>query len=381
MDFTPTEDRRMLADMIGRFVREQYPLETRHLNAGLEEGFSREAWRQFAELGVVGALLSEEAGGFGGGGFDIMTVFQELGRGLVVEPFLSSAVLGAGALLRSRSPAHKVVVERVIAGDTLLAFAHGEPDSRYDLADVQTTAVPAGSGWSISGTKAVVLNGGSADHLVVSARLEGGRTDEAGIALFVVDAGAEGVARRAYGTIDGGQACEISFDNVAAGPDDVVGDPGNGLEIIEAVNARAILAVCAEALGAMEAARDLTLEYLGTRKQFGQPIGGFQALQHRMADMLTEIEQVRSAVINAAGHLDAPRRDREIMASAAKNLIGRVGRLVAEETIQLHGGIGMTWEYSLPHYAKRLVMIDHQFGDTDHHLERFMALSASASDS
>ncbi len=378
MDFTPTDDRRMLADMIERFVREQYPLETRHLNAGLEEGFSRDIWQQFAELGVVGALLPEDAGGFGGGGFDIMTVFQELGRGLVVEPFLSSVVLGSGALLASETGPHKTLVEEVIAGNTLLAFAHGEPDSRYDLADVQTVATPTDGGWSLSGKKAVVLNGASADHLIVSARTAGDRRDEAGIALFLVDAGGDGVSRRGYGTIDGGQACEISFDKAVVGPDAIIGEPGNAFETIERVTAQAILAVCAEALGAMEAARDITLEYLGTRKQFGQPIGGFQALQHRMADMLTEIEQARSAVINAAGHLEAPRRQREIMASAAKNLIGRVGRLVSEETIQLHGGIGMTWEYSLPHYAKRLVMIDHQFGDTDHHLERFMTLSGSA---
>ncbi|MEL6364531.1 MAG: acyl-CoA dehydrogenase family protein [Pseudomonadota bacterium] len=378
MDFSLSDDRRMLQETVERYVREQYDHETRMKIAGSEDGTSSEKWAEMAELGLVGAFLPEEAGGFGGAGYDIVVVMKELGRGIVVEPFLATAVMGAGAIAVAGTDAQKAMLEEVIAGAKTLAFAHGEPASRYDYAHVETRAEKSGDGWTLTGAKAVVPNGDGADMLVVSARVSGDAADEAGLALFLVDASAEGVERRGYPTVDGYRAAEITLSNVKVGADGVLGEPGAAYDVIEQVIARGVLALCAEATGAMETARDLTLEYLKQRNQFGQPIGRFQALQHRMVDVCMEIEQANSAVTFAAASLEAPRAERERALSAAKSLIGRVGRLVAEEAIQLHGGNGMTWEYAIPHYCKRLTMIDHMLGDTDHHLERFIRFNKAA---
>lgn len=379
MDFTHTEERRMLGETIARFLADNYTMETRNKLAESDEGFSRDYWARMAELGIIGALFSEEDGGFGGKGFDISAVFEELGRAAVVEPFLQSGVLGGGLIAALGSDAQKAVLESVMAGETLVALAHGEPEGRYELAEVATRAEQEGSGWKLAGQKAVVTSGDSADLLVVSARVSGALDDPDGIALFLVDANAEGIERRGYPTMDGGRAAEIALNGVTVEGSALLGKPGAAYEALEAACAAATLAICAEAVGAMEASKELTLEYLRTRTQFGRPIGQFQALQHRMADVLIEIEQARSSVINAAGHLDADRLTRERSVSAAKNMIGRVGKLVAEETIQLHGGIGMTHEYALPHFAKRIVMIDHMLGDSDHHLQRYIELAREAS--
>ncbi len=374
MDFNHTQERQMLADMTGRFVREQYPIEKRHEIAASQEGFSRELWSQMAELGLIGALFPEEAGGFGGTGFDIAVVFEQLGRGLVVEPFLASLL--AGTVLSRGNESQKSLLENVISGETILALAHGEPASRYMLSHVETTATKTGEGWQLNGNKAVVINGDTADQLIVSARVNGEMDDTDGIALFLVPADTDGINRRGTSTVDGYRTAEIALSNVAVGEDAVVGDAGDAYANLQTSYLLGTLAVCAEALGAIEVAIELTLDYMKTRKQFGVPIGKFQALQHRMADMMTEREQIRSAVINAAGNLDLV--DREWYISAAKNLVGRSGRLIAEETIQMHGGIAMTWEYAAGHYAKRIVMIDHMFGDVDHHLERIMKLGRVA---
>lgn len=374
MDFNHTEERQMLADMAGRFVREQYPIETRHEVAKSDDGFSRETWAQMAELGIIGALFAEDAGGFGGSGFDIAVVFEEFGKGLVVEPFLANLL--AGTVLNQGNDSQKSQVESVIGGETLLAFAHGEPASRYDLAHVETTAEKSGDGWILNGNKAVAISGDSADQLVVSARTSGEKNDGDGICLFLVDVKTSGVNRRSYPTVDGYRAADIALTDVALSADALIGTEGQGLSIINEAVAKGTLAVCAEALGAIDVAIDMTLDYLKTRKQFGVPIGKFQALQHRMADMMTEREQIRSAVINAAGHLESDERDWHI--SALKNLVGRSGRMIAEEAIQMHGGIAMTWEYAVGHYAKRIVMIDHLFGDVDHHLERIIKLGRAA---
>jgi hypothetical protein len=369
MDFHLSDERQMLKETAERFIRERYPLERRHEFAKSTLGFSRQMWGEFAELGLIGALLPPQAGGFGGTGEDIALVFEALGRGLVVEPFLASGVLGAWPLAEAGDAA---TVAEVIEGKRLLALAHGEPDGRYSLSHVRTRARQTNEGWQISGTKAVVLNGCAADMLIVSARVAGGPADETGIALFRVDPGQEGVAHRSYATIDGGMASEIALGGALGEP---IGVPGEAYPVIERAIGRGVLALAAEALGAMEVAKDLTLHYLRTRVQFGQPIGINQALQHRMVDMLLEIEQLRSAVMLAASTLEAGRAVRERNLSAAKHLAGRVGRLVAEEAIQMHGGIGMTWEAAVPHYAKRIVMIDHLLGDADHHLERFIRFS------
>ena len=369
MDFNHTEERQMLAETVGRFVADKYAIDRRHKIVDMETGYDPEVWAEMAELGLVGALFTEEAGGFGGTGFDVMVVFEQLGKGLVVEPFLPNLVAGSVLARAGRTD----LIEEIIAGGTLAAFAHGEPSSRYDLSDVQTTAVKDGNDYVLNGAKAVVMGGDAADHLVVSARLSGERRDETGIALFLVPGDA--VERRGYGTADGYRAAEIRLDDVRVPADALLSD--DGFAWIADAQRIGTVAVCAEALGAMQVCADMTLDYLKTRKQFGVVIGKFQALAHRMADVLTEIEEARSIVINAAGNLGTEREDWHV--SAAKNFIGRAGKLVAEESIQLHGGIAMTWEYAVGHYAKRLVMIDAMFGDTDHHLERCIALGRERS--
>ena len=375
MNFEHTEDRRMLSDMLRRFVTEQYDFATRERNAQSSEGYSVQFWRRYAELGAIGALFTEADGGLGGAGFDISVVFEALGRGLVVEPFLDALMVGS-AIAQAGTPAQREALDGLIAGAITAALAQAEPDSGYELERVTTRAERSGGGWVLNGTKAVVAAGEHADLFLVSARTSGADDDVDGISLFLVSAGTPGLTLRGYGLIDGGRAADLSLANVNLAPEALLGEAGGGHALLERAVGRGILALCAEAVGAMDCARDATLEYLRTRRQFGTPIGSFQALQHRMADVLLEIEQARSAVINAAAALDHPdRATRERALSAAKFTIGRIGTLVAEESIQLHGGIGMTWELPLAHYAKRLVMIDHQLGDEDHHLRRYIALA------
>lgn len=374
MNFQHTEDRRMLADTLNRFVSEQYGIDTRNRIAYGDTGMDEALWARFAELGAIGALFPEAEGGFGGAGFDIAVVFEALGRGLVSEPFLGALTVGR-ALCLAGTAEQKTHIANLIDGSTVAALAHEEAHSHYQLSRVETRAVRDGDAWLLSGHKAVVIQGEQAQLLLVSARTAGATDSEEGISLFLVPGDAAGLSKRGYGCIDGGRAADITLDRVRVGSQALLGPQDQGLSILEDVVAHGILAVCSEALGAMEVAKNDTLEYLRTRKQFGVTIGSFQALQHRMADLLLEIEQSRSAVINAAAALDAERVPRERALSAAKYTIGRIGALVAEESIQLHGGIGMTWELPLSHYAKRLVMIDHQWGDEDHHLERYIRLS------
>ncbi|SAL40533.1 acyl-CoA dehydrogenase family protein [Caballeronia telluris] len=377
MDFQHTEDRRMLADTLNRFISEQYAFETRDAIARSATGFSREMWGRFAELGIVGALFSEADGGFGGEGFDIAVVFESLGRGLVVEPFLGALVVGR-MVAETGGDAQKTLVARLIEGSAVAALAHDEPGSHYELARVSTRATRAADGhWTLNGAKGVVQQGEAADVFLVSARTRGQDDAEDGISLFLVPRDAAGVSVRGYPTIEGGRAAEVVFNDVHLSGDALLGAPDAGFATLERGIGFGVLALAAEALGAMDVAKDFTLDYLRTRKQFGVAIGSFQALQHRMADLLLEIEQARSSVINAAAALGAGRVARERALSAAKYSVGRIGARVAEECIQLHGGIGMTWELPLAHYAKRLVMIDHQFGDEDHHLERYIALGKS----
>jgi alkylation response protein AidB-like acyl-CoA dehydrogenase len=378
MNFEHTEERRMLADSLNRFIAEQYHIEARNKTAASPQGFSTPMWQQFAELGVVGALLREEDGGFGGAGFDIAVVFEALGRGLVLEPILGSAVLAAEAIAAAGSQEQKAVLGQIAEASVIAAFAHDEPQSHYELARVTTSARRDGDAWIIDGAKAVVANAEHAQLIVVSARTSGAVDDQNGISLFLVPADSAGLSMVGTPTMDGGRVADLTFSSVRVAAGALLGAEGQGYAALERAVGRGILALCAEALGAMEAAKEATLDYLRTRKQFGVVIGSFQALQHRMADLLLEIGQARSAVINAAAALDADRLTRERALSAAKYSIGRIGTLVAEECIQLHGGIGMTWELPMAHFAKRLVMIDHQLGDEDHHLERYIALGRAA---
>ncbi|NKJ44883.1 MULTISPECIES: acyl-CoA dehydrogenase [unclassified Novosphingobium] len=365
MYFHHSEDRQMLADMLGRYLQQRYPFDIRNKISASPEGWSRTHWAELAELGVVGALFGEGAGGFGGTGFDIAAVFEGLGKALVVEPFLGT--LMAGQALAMAAGKQDALLAEVIAGTTLLAFAHEEPQSRYDVSDVETQALPNSAGWALQGCKAVVPQIEAADRILVSARIAGAPGDEAGIGLFLVDKAAARL--RGYPMVDGGRGGELVLDNT---PATLVAK--DGFPLIEQAIAAGIVALAWEAVAVMDVLKTTTLDYLRTRRQFGVPIGKFQALQHRMATVALEIELARSAAISAADALGQDRRTRERAVSAAKYTIGRVGTLVAEESIQMHGGIGMTWELPLSHYAKRLTMIGHQLGDEDHHLERFIAL-------
>ncbi len=375
MNFDLTEERQMLQDTLRRFLADRYATAERNAIIDSDAGFSSDIWAQLAELGVLGALFTEADGGFGGAGFDITTVFEELGRAGVVEPVLDTAVLGGGLIAALGNDAQKSLVEEVIGGGVHLAFAHGEPASRYDLTRVETTAKADGDDIVLNGRKAVVANAEAAGQLIVSARESGAVDDADGISLFLVPADSSGLSQRGYPMLGGGRAAEVTLDDVRLPASARLGTAGDAFPAIAERVAAANVALAAETLGAMETAVELTREYLMTRKQFGRPIGTFQALAHRFSDLLIELEQARSAVINAAGHLGDADRDRQI--AAARNLIGRVGRLVAEESIQMHGGIGMTQEYELAHIAKRIVMNDHRLGDTDYHMERFIELSAA----
>ncbi|MBW4707149.1 acyl-CoA dehydrogenase family protein [Roseobacter sp. YSTF-M11] len=377
MNFDLTDERQMLQDTLRRFLTDRYTTQVRNDILSIEAGQSVEIWTELAELGVVGALFTEDCGGFGGLGFDLAVVFEELGRAGVVEPFLDNAVLAGGLVAALGDETQRAQLDEVIQGRLQMALAHGEPTTRYDLSRVNTTAVEKEESIVLNGRKAVVVNAEAADVLVISAREAGAVDDEAGISLFLIPRDAQGLTVEGYALLAGGRAAEIVLEDVTIPASARLGVSGEAFAAIEDRIAAANVAICAETLGAMETATRLTQEYLMTRKQFGRPIGSFQALAHRMSDLLIEMEQARSAVINAAGHLESDRVIRERHVSAAKNLIGRAGRLVAEDSIQMHGGIAMTQEYELAHIAKRIVMAEHRFGDCDHHLERFIALSAA----
>lgn len=377
MDFKPTADQQMLSDSLRRFLAERYPLEMRAKLVDSAPGYSVEVWRQLADLGVLGALFDPEVGGYSGAPGDIAVVFETLGGAAVSAPFLASLVAGR-ILAEVGGEAGQVLLNQIIAGQAIVAFAHQEPTSRYDLSQVSTMASASGDGWCLSGAKAVVSHGDAADFFVVTARTSGALTDAGGLSLFLVPADEPGLTLRGYVGVDGARSAELSFQDVAVGVGQLLGAEGEAFELIERVTGLGILALCAEGVGALDVVKDMTADYLRTRTQFGQPIGSFQALQHRMATMLIEIEQARSALTNAVAAMGESRLEREKALSAAKYTLGRVGALVAEEAIQMHGGIGMTWELPMSHYAKRLIMLDHILGDVDHHLERYIALTRAA---
>ncbi|MDB5687580.1 MAG: acyl-CoA dehydrogenase protein, partial [Rhizorhabdus sp.] len=363
MDFHHPEDRQALADTLGRYLFDRYTFTTRDRIALSDAGWSAEHWRALADLGIVGALFGEHAGGYGGDAFDIGVVYQAIGKALVVEPFLGT--LMAGRAIEAISGPDDLLGE-VIAGGKILAFAHQEPLGRYAPESVQTSGSRSGGGWTLSGAKAVIPHLEAADAIVVSARTDGEPGDPSGISLFLVRKDAPGLSVRGYPMIDGGRGGELTLSDT---PATLLGQEHGGFDIVEAVIAAGNVALAWEAVGVMDALKTATLDFLRLRKQFGVAIGKFQVLQHRMATLALEIEQARSAAINAAAVLHADRTVRERAISAAKYTIGRVGTLVAEEVIQLHGGIGMTWELPLSHHAKRLTMIGHQLGDEDYHLE------------
>ena len=376
MDFDLTEEQRLLKDSVEKMLADAYDFEARKRIVASGQGFSPEIWASFAELGLLGLPFAEEHGGFGAGPVETMIVMEAFGGALVVEPYLATVILGGGLVRHAGSPAQQsAILPAVAAGERRLAFAHAERQARYDLFDVETAARRDGDGWTINGRKGLVLGGDTADTLVVSARTAGASRDRHGIGLFVVDADAPGVARRGYPTQDGARAAEITLENVRVEAGAVLGDPAGALPVIERVVDEAIAALCAEAVGAMGSALASTVEYLKTRQQFGTPIGAFQALQHRAADMLVALEQARSMALFAtmmAGAADP--RERRAAISGAKVQVGRSARFIGQQAIQLHGGVGMTMEFRIGHVFKRLTMIDTLFGDADHHL----ALAAEA---
>ncbi|MFO1319446.1 MAG: acyl-CoA dehydrogenase family protein [Burkholderiales bacterium] len=373
MDFDYTEEQRMLQDSITKFLEKNYAFEQRKEIVASRVGYSPTVWEGMASLGLLGVPVPADDGGFGGGGVETMIVMEALGRALSVEPYLGTVVMAAGGIASVGSKEQKdYLLPMVMNGEMRLACAFGEPGSRYDLSHVETTAREEGGFWILDGRKSVVVHGAVADLLVVSARTAGAVGDRDGISLFFVNPGEEGVTGREYPTYDGMRAAEIGFENVQISSDSLIGVAGNGLPILELIVDRAMAALCAEAVGAMEALNDATLEYLKTRQQFGVPIGRFQALQHRMVDMLMHAEQARSMAMLAAVKVDDPDPvERRRCVAAAKELIGRAGRFVGQQAIQLHGGMGMTDELAVGHYVKRLTAIDTMFGDADHQLERF----------
>jgi pimeloyl-CoA dehydrogenase small subunit len=370
MDFALSEEQTLLRNSVERLFTDQYTFEARKRYAQEPGGFGRALWRQYAELGLLGLPFAEEDGGLGGGPVETMIVMQAIGQALALEPYLATVVLGGGLLRRGGSETlRRSLIPQIAAGDLILAFAHTERQARYDLADVATTARRDGSGYVLDGAKSLVLHGDSAKSFIVSARVGGSQREQSGIGLFLVDAAASGVATRGYDTVDGQRAAEVTLAGVKVGADAVIGEPGAAFPLIERIADVAMAALAAEAVGAMAAMHETTVDYLKTRKQFGTTIGSFQALQHRAADMLVALEQARSMALLATMMADEEDvRERRAAISAAKVQIGRSGRLVGQQAIQLHGGIGMTMEAKVGHYFKRVTTIDTLFGDADYHL-------------
>ena len=371
MDFSFNEIQAMLDDSVEKFIANDYDFETRQKYAASDRGYSPEIWQTFAELGWTSVPFSEEDGGFGGGPADLMVLMLRFGKGLVVEPYLANIVLAGGVLRRVASAAQKERwLHPVIAGELQAALAYAEPQSRYDIADIRTTAVVDGDGWALNGGKGVVFNGGNAELLIVSARTSGGQTDADGITLFAVPADSQGVGVRAYPTVDGQQAAEIHLDNVAVDASAVVGEPDGGFAALDAAIDDATLAVSAEAVGIMQIMMDKTVEYSKNRMQFGVPIGSFQALQHRMVDMFTDCEQSYSLLLWATMRAAQGEADAKRAISSIKYQVGTAGRKVGQEAVQIHGGMGVSWEVDVAHYFKRLTTIDQIFGNADWHLDR-----------
>lgn len=376
MDFSVSDEQLMLADSVARFIDNDYDFETRQEIAGSDLGFSPENWRTYAELGWTAVPFEESDGGLGGGPIELMLIMEQFGRGLVVEPYLATIVMAGGVLKRDASAEQKAGwLSGVIGGKLQAALAFSEPQGRFDISDIATQAKANGDKYLLSGRKNVVLNGGNADLLIIPARTSGSQKDQRGITLFAVAADSPGISRKCYTTVDAHQAADISLENVEAGAGSILGEVGGGFATLQSVIDDATLAVCAEAIGIIRAMHDKTVEYSRNRVQFGVPIGTFQALQHRMVDTLVACEQTYSlllwtAMVNAAGDPEA----RQAI-SALKYQVGTSGQRVGQEAVQIHGGMGVSWELDIGHYFKRLTTIGLLFGNADFHLKRYVELS------
>jgi alkylation response protein AidB-like acyl-CoA dehydrogenase len=375
MDFSLNEEQQMLADLVARFVERQCDFEARRVSASSDRGWSEDNWTALAETGLLALALDEQYGGLGAGAEEMLVVMEAFGRGLVLEPYLASALVGAPLLQRVGSAQHKEhLLPTLASGELRISLAALEPQSRFDLCDVACIARETQDGFRLVGRKSVVSHGDSADWLIVSARTSGAQTDPHGISLFLIDANSPGVIVRSFAGLDGQRVAEVQFDGVNVARDALLGTVHEALKDLEWAVDRACFALCAEAVGCMDRLIELTVEYLQTRKQFGKPIGTFQVLQHRVAEMLGLSEQARSITHYAAANLNGEHHDRARAVSAAKTLVGRAGRLIGQHATQLHGGMGMTDELAAGWFFKRLTVIDMTWGDSDHYVERYGTL-------
>lgn len=374
MNFELTEEQRMIQESVERFVNENYELDNRIALSAKDPGFSTEYWQTMAELGWLGLPFSEADGGFGGNQIDIMVVMEQFGRGLVLEPYLASVVMGGGAVRRGGSEALKQeILPGVIDGTKQLAFAYAEQQSRFDLDDVVTSARKDGENFVINGHKSMVLNAETADHIVVSARTSGGQVDQNGITMFLIDADADGVKRENFPTVDGLRASEITLTDVTVAADRVLSEVDQGFALLQSVANDAMLALGAEAVGAMEMLYKDTVAYTQEREQFDHAISEFQVVQHRMVDMFMEYEQCKSLLYRATMEAVSDPVAAQRTIHGLMHLVGKNGIFIGENAVQLHGGMGMTEELRLGHYFKRMLVIDSMFGNADYHLQKFAA--------
>ena len=375
MNFELSEEQKMIQQSVERFVQENYDLTNRVKISSEDPGYSQEYWTAMAELGWLGLAFSEEEGGFGGNQIDTLVLMEQFGKGLVLEPFLANIVLGGGAIKRGGSPAIKEsVLPNLIEGNLQVTLAYAEEQSRFDIEDVATAAREDGSNFIINGKKSMVLNAESADKIVVVTRTSGSQVDEDGISLFLVDATSKGIERENFPTVDGLRASEITFTDVEVPSGNLIGEKDKGFSILQAVVNDAILALSAEAVGAMEVLYKDTVEYTQQREQFDHPLSDFQVLQHRMVDMFMEYEQCKSLLLRATMETVQDPVLAQRTVHALKHLIGKSGIFVGESAVQLHGGMGVTEELRIGHFFKRLLVIDSQFGNSDFHLDKFTSL-------
>ena len=375
MNFELSEEQKMIQQSVERFVQENYDLTNRVKISSEDPGYSQEYWTAMAELGWLGLAFSEEEGGFGGNQIDTLVLMEQFGKGLVLEPFLANIVLGGGAIKRGGSPVIKEsILPNLIEGNLQVTLAYAEEQSRFDIEDVATAAREDGSNFIINGKKSMVLNAESADKIVVVTRTSGSQVDEDGISLFLVDATSKGIERENFPTVDGLRASEITFTDVEVPSGNLIGEKDKGFSILQAVVNDAILALSAEAVGAMEVLYKDTVEYTQQREQFDHPLSDFQVLQHRMVDMFMEYEQCKSLLLRATMETVQDPILAQRTVHALKHLIGKSGIFVGESAVQLHGGMGVTEELRIGHFFKRLLVIDSQFGNSDFHLDKFTSL-------
>ena len=375
MDFTFNEEQSLIQDQVDQFVQKEYDWETRQALSNSELGFGEDNWKKFAELGWLGISVSEDSGGFGGSAIESMLIMEAFGKGLVVEPFLETVIMAGGLIDDHGSDQQKSsFLEPAISGEMHLAIAYAEPQSRFNLSDVVTEAKADGDNFIINGYKSVVMNGPSADQIIISARTSGSQLDQDGISLFIIDANTSGLDKTNYKTVDGRRASDLTLENVSVSKENLIGEQDKGFEILDSAIDKAILAICAEAVGAMEVLYKTTVEYTKTREQFGTAIGKFQVLQHRMVDMFMEYEQCKSLLYMATMKHEEKAEDAKKAISGLKYQVGKAGKFIGQQAVQLHGGMGVTDELNVGHYFKRLTTVGTIFGNTDYHLKKYTSL-------